>query len=72
MELIDRYKTADEAERGIMDSLAKKEKLLGFGHPVYTVVDPRSTSSKPRRRSSRKRRADKVPLRGRPSGSRRS
>jgi 2-methylcitrate synthase len=42
MELIDRYKTPEEAERGILDSLAKKEKLLGFGHPVYTVVDPRS------------------------------
>jgi 2-methylcitrate synthase len=42
MELIDRFKTPDEAERGILDALAKKEKLLGFGHPVYTVVDPRS------------------------------
>jgi 2-methylcitrate synthase len=42
MELIDRFKTPDEAEKGIMDALAKKEKLLGFGHPVYTVVDPRS------------------------------
>ncbi|HEX8524003.1 MAG TPA: 2-methylcitrate synthase [Tepidisphaeraceae bacterium] len=42
MELIERFHQADEAERGIMDALAKKEKLLGFGHPVYTVVDPRS------------------------------
>lgn len=42
MELIDRYKTPDEAEKGIVDALARKEKLLGFGHPVYTVVDPRS------------------------------
>jgi 2-methylcitrate synthase len=42
MELIDRFKTPDEAERGIIDALAKKEKLLGFGHPVYTIVDPRS------------------------------
>jgi 2-methylcitrate synthase len=42
MELIDRFKTPDEAERGIIDALARKEKLLGFGHPVYTVVDPRS------------------------------
>jgi 2-methylcitrate synthase len=42
MELIDRFNSPDEAERGIIDALARKEKLLGFGHPVYTVVDPRS------------------------------
>ena len=42
MELIDRFKSPDEAEKGILEALAKKEKLLGFGHPVYTVVDPRS------------------------------
>ncbi|MEO6435785.1 MAG: 2-methylcitrate synthase [Tepidisphaeraceae bacterium] len=42
MELIDRFKTPDEAEQGIIDALARKEKLLGFGHPVYTIVDPRS------------------------------
>ncbi|HEY1683722.1 MAG TPA: 2-methylcitrate synthase [Tepidisphaeraceae bacterium] len=42
MELINRYHTADEAEKGILDSLTKKEKLLGFGHPVYTIIDPRS------------------------------
>jgi 2-methylcitrate synthase len=42
MELIDRFKTPNEAEQGILDALARKEKLLGFGHPVYTIVDPRS------------------------------
>ncbi|HEV2294910.1 MAG TPA: 2-methylcitrate synthase [Tepidisphaeraceae bacterium] len=42
MEVIDRFKTPDEAERGILDALARKEKLLGFGHPVYAIVDPRS------------------------------
>ena len=42
MELIDRFKTPDDAEKGVMEALARKEKLLGFGHPVYTVVDPRS------------------------------
>ncbi len=42
MALIDRFKTPEEAEKGILESLAKKEKLLGFGHPVYTIVDPRS------------------------------
>ena len=42
MALIDRFKTSDEAEKGIIDALARKEKLLGFGHPVYAIVDPRS------------------------------
>jgi 2-methylcitrate synthase len=42
MELLDRYQTPDQAEKGIIDALAKKEKLLGFGHPVYTIIDPRS------------------------------
>ena len=42
MELIDRFSSPDDAEAGIVAALARKEKLLGFGHPVYTVVDPRS------------------------------
>jgi 2-methylcitrate synthase len=42
MALIERFQTPDQAEAGIMHALANKEKLLGFGHPVYTVVDPRS------------------------------
>ena len=42
MELIERFESPDEAEKGILDALARKEKLLGFGHPVYTIVDPRS------------------------------
>ncbi|HYO11422.1 MAG TPA: 2-methylcitrate synthase [Tepidisphaeraceae bacterium] len=46
MKLIERFATPDEAERGILDALARKEKLLGFGHPVYTVIDPRSRFAK--------------------------
>lgn len=42
MELIERFSSADEAEKAVIEALAKKEKLLGFGHPVYTVLDPRS------------------------------
>ena len=42
MELIQRFKTADEAEKGIMNALVKKEKIMGFGHRVYKVSDPRS------------------------------
>lgn len=42
MELIERYTTADEAEKGILDALVKKEKIMGFGHRVYRISDPRS------------------------------
>lgn len=42
MELIELYKTADEAEVGIMEKLASKSLIMGFGHRVYTVSDPRS------------------------------
>ncbi|HMO51769.1 MAG TPA: 2-methylcitrate synthase [Kiritimatiellia bacterium] len=42
MELIQRFKTADEAEKGIMEALARKDKIMGFGHRVYKHCDPRS------------------------------
>lgn len=42
MALIERFQTADEAEKGIMDALAQKEKIMGFGHRVYRISDPRS------------------------------
>jgi 2-methylcitrate synthase len=37
-----RYATPDEAERDIAARVASKEIILGFGHPVYTVADPRN------------------------------
>ena len=37
-----RYTTADEAEADIRARLARKEIVIGFGHPVYTIGDPRS------------------------------
>lgn len=42
MELIARFKNADEAEKGLMAALARKEKIMGFGHRVYKHCDPRS------------------------------
>lgn len=42
MELIQRFKTAEEAEAGIMAALARKDKIMGFGHRVYKHCDPRS------------------------------
>lgn len=41
-DLISRFRNADEAEAGIRDMLAEKQIVLGFGHPVYTISDPRS------------------------------
>ncbi len=43
MALIEQYQTPDEAEQAILAKLAAKEKIMGFGHRVYTVSDPRST-----------------------------
>src|SRR5512147_191152 len=37
-----RYRTADEAEADIKARVASKEIIIGFGHPVYTVSDPRN------------------------------
>jgi 2-methylcitrate synthase len=37
-----RYATPDEAEADIRARLANKEVVIGFGHPVYTVADPRN------------------------------
>src|SRR5438105_9252343 len=42
MALIQRFKTPDEAEAGLMDMLARKELVMGFGHRVYKVSDPRT------------------------------
>jgi 2-methylcitrate synthase len=36
-----RYETADEAEADIRARVANKEVIIGFGHPVYTISDPR-------------------------------
>lgn len=37
-----RYTTPDEAEADIVERVARKEVIIGFGHPVYTVSDPRN------------------------------
>lgn len=41
-EIQQRYKDADEAEADIKKRLANKEVIIGFGHPVYTIADPRN------------------------------
>jgi 2-methylcitrate synthase len=37
-----RYGSSDEAEADIRERVANKEIVIGFGHPVYTVSDPRN------------------------------
>lgn len=46
MEIIERYKNADEAEKDILDRMSRKEIVIGFGHPVYIIADPRNESIK--------------------------
>ena len=46
MQIIERYKTADEAEKDILERMSRKEIVIGFGHPVYTIADPRNESIK--------------------------
>ncbi|HEY5897494.1 MAG TPA: citrate/2-methylcitrate synthase, partial [Burkholderiales bacterium] len=41
-EIQKRYKTADQAEADIRRRIAAKEIVIGFGHPVYTIGDPRN------------------------------
>ena len=40
-EIQSRYATPAEAESDIRARVARKEVIIGFGHPVYTVADPR-------------------------------
>lgn len=42
LEIQERYDTPDEAEGDIRKRVANKEIVIGFGHPVYTVSDPRN------------------------------
>ncbi len=37
-----RYATPDEAEEDIVRRVAAREVIIGFGHPVYTISDPRN------------------------------
>jgi len=37
-----RYENPDEAEADVRNRVANKEVVIGFGHPVYTISDPRN------------------------------
>ena len=42
LEIMSRYETPDAAERDITARVRNKEVVIGFGHPVYTIADPRN------------------------------
>jgi 2-methylcitrate synthase len=42
LEIQRRYSTPDEAETDMRQRVAAREVIIGFGHPVYTISDPRS------------------------------
>jgi 2-methylcitrate synthase len=46
MELIEKFSDAESAATGVRDMLARKEKIMGFGHRVYTTSDPRNAFNK--------------------------
>ncbi len=46
MELIERYSSPEEATDGVLGILERKEKIMGFGHRVYTTSDPRNSVNK--------------------------
>ena len=42
MLLISRFSSPQEARDGIVQALARKDKIMGFGHAVYSIADPRN------------------------------
>jgi 2-methylcitrate synthase len=42
MEMIERYSSKEDARQAVLKMLDKKEKIMGFGHAVYTTEDPRN------------------------------
>ena len=42
LEIQERYSNVEEAEADIRARVANKEVVIGFGHPVYTISDPRN------------------------------
>lgn len=42
MELIEKFANPEAAEQGLMEMLAAKALIMGFGHRVYSVSDPRN------------------------------
>ena len=46
MELIEKFDSPEDAARGVREMLKRKERIMGFGHRVYTTSDPRNSVNK--------------------------
>lgn len=42
MAMLETFSNPDEAEKTLMEALGRKEKIMGFGHAVYKIRDPRN------------------------------
>jgi len=42
MDMIEKYSSREEAKAGLLELLSNKEKIMGFGHAVYSSEDPRN------------------------------
>jgi 2-methylcitrate synthase len=42
MELIEKFSSAEEAIEGVKGMLERKDKIMGFGHAIYSTSDPRN------------------------------
>ncbi len=42
MDMIEDWQTPDEAEAALLKMLANKDKIMGFGHAIYSERDPRN------------------------------
>ena len=42
MDMIEKWSSPDEAEKGLLAMLERKEKVMGFGHAIYRESDPRN------------------------------
>ncbi len=42
MEMIEKWQSPEEAEREMLGMLERKEKIMGFGHAIYSESDPRN------------------------------
>ncbi len=43
MDMIEQWQSPDEAEQALLGMLERKEKIMGFGHAIYSESDPRNT-----------------------------
>ncbi len=57
-EVQSRYAGPDEAEADVVRRIAEKQIVIGFGHPVYTIADPRNKVIKEVARKLSKERSD--------------